>query len=119
MHFERITPQAISKKDLSREAISRIAQFRIAHAPINQYLKRIGKVDSARCPACGTEEETVEHFLLSCPSYVHERWALEQQAKKARKQMSLGTLLGEPDMITPLANYIHATRHFNIEGEQV
>lgn len=101
--------QAISKKDLSYKAVSCIAQFRLAHMPVNQYLKWIGKVDSVGCSACGTEEETMEHFLLSCPSYTHERWALEQQAKKVQKQLSLGTLLGEPDMITPLANYIHAT----------
>ena len=60
---------AISKNGLSREAAS-LAQFRLSHAPDldvwtlgNFYLKRIRKVDSARCPACGTDEETIEHYL--------------------------------------------------------
>ena len=72
-----------------------------------------------RCPACREEEETVEHFLLSCLNYVHKRWALDQQARKLYKQMMLGTLLGEADMIAPLANYIHAMQWFINKGEQV
>ena len=40
---------AISNKDISCEASSHITQLRIGHAPLNQYLKRIGKIDSARC----------------------------------------------------------------------
>ena len=54
--LDESTPSAkfintISNKDISREAASRISQLRIGHAPLNQYLKRIGRVDSARCPA--------------------------------------------------------------------
>ena len=110
--------RAMSNKELSREAASRIAQLRLSHAPVNHYLKRIGKVDSARCPACGADDETIQHFLLSCPSYEHERWALNQQARKLRKQLSLGTLLGDQNMILPLANYIDATHRFKNSGEQ-
>jgi ribonuclease HI len=104
---------AISNNELSREMASRITQFKISHAPINHFLKRIGKVDSARCPACGADEETIEHYLLTCPSYAHERWALTQQTKKKRKQLTIETLLGEQDLTIPLTNYIEATHRFD------
>ena len=107
----------ISQSELSRKAASRIVQLRLAHAPVNQYLKRIGRVDSARCPACGAEEETIEHLLLACPAYAHERWALDKQAKKQRKQLTMATALGERSMAIPLANYIDATHRFKDKDE--
>ena len=122
LHIDKSTPSkkflgSISNSELSREAASRIAQFRLAHAPVNQYLKRIGKVDNARCPACGADEETIEHFLLYCPSYAHKRWAINQHAKHIKKQFTLSTLLDERDMMIPLTNYIDATGRFKDKGE--
>jgi len=70
-----------------------------------------------RFPACGAEDETIEHYLLACPSYAHERWALTRQARKLRKQLSLETLLGDHNMVASLANYIDATRRFSEKGE--
>ena len=43
------------QKELSRAAASHIAQLRLTHAPVNHCLNCIGKVDGARCPACGDE----------------------------------------------------------------
>jgi hypothetical protein len=102
----------ISQNELSRDSASRIAQFRLMHVPVNQYLKHIGKVDSARCLACGAEEEMIEHFLLCCHSYEHERWALARQARKQQKHMSMEMLLGTPKMAVHLANYINTTNCF-------
>jgi len=121
--FDNSTPSkrfvlAISKEGISRNAASRIAQFRLNHTPVNHYLKKIGKVDSAKCPMCGAEEEMIEHLLLLCPSYAHERWALSQQAKKRSKHLTLETLLGDQHMIKPLANYIEVTHRFTKAGEQ-
>jgi ribonuclease HI len=123
LRIDKTTPskkflETISNSKLSREAASRIAQFRLNHAPVNQFLKRIGRVDKARCPACGADEETIEHFLLACPSYAYERWALEQQAKKIRERLTVETLLGKSDMAISLANYIEATQRFRNSGEQ-
>jgi len=109
--------KAISSPRLSRAAASRIAQFRLTHTPLNSYLKRIGKVDSARCPACGEDEESIEHFLLRCPNYAHERWPLIQHVRKKRKPLSLKILLGDPQFTLPLAAYIHATGRFPKPGE--
>jgi len=66
--------KSISNHKLSRAMSSRIAQLRLLHILLNGYLKRIRKVDSARCPTCREDKENTEHFLLRCPSYVHERW---------------------------------------------
>jgi hypothetical protein len=98
--------------DLSRNAASTIAQLRITHAPINSYLKRCKKISSSQCPACGAENESVSHFLLSCPSYAHERWTLHKLARKKKKPLTLQLLLGDPDMATHLASYIDATYRF-------
>jgi ribonuclease HI len=122
LHIDKTTPSAkflnaISISELSREAASRIMQMKLAHAPLNQYLKRIGKVDSVRCSACRVEQETIEHFLLNCPSYAHKHWALKRQARKISKQLMMETLLGEPEMTLPLVNYIKATLRFRKNGE--
>jgi len=108
--------KSVSQTELSRIDASRIAQLRLGHAPVNKYLKRMGRVDSARCPACGDDEETPEHFLIHCPSYAHERWALAQQAIKLRKALTMETLLGEPEMARTLAKYIRATNRFRQPG---
>jgi hypothetical protein len=77
-HFNKAMPskkflKTISQSKLSHEDTSCLSQLRIAHAPVNQYLNRIGRVSSARCPACGNKSETVEHLLLRCPNYAYER----------------------------------------------
>jgi len=117
VHLDKSTPskkllKSSSQPDLSRVDASRIAQFRLGHAPTNQYLKRIGRVDSARCPACGKDTETTEHFLLRCESYAHKRWALAQHASKLRKPMTLQTILGHPELALTLAKFIKATNRF-------
>ena len=73
---------SISQSKLSSKAASRIAQLRIGHAPLNQYLKHIGRVDRDRCPACRVDMETTKHYLLLCPVYAYKRWALSMQARK-------------------------------------
>ena len=116
-HFDGLTPskkflKTISQTKLSCVNASRIVQFRLGHTPINMYLRYIRRVDNARCPACGDKEETAEHFLLRCPSYAHERWALAQQANKLRKPLMLDMLLGTPEMARTLAKYIRAMNRF-------
>jgi hypothetical protein len=107
------------KKNLSRNAASKIAQLRLRHIPLNEYLYRFERTDKANCPACGADVESVAHFLLKCPMYAHERWALARQVKRLRKNMTLETLLGQPELAAPLAKYIYITGRFKVnEGEQ-
>lgn len=109
---------AISSSKINRETASRIAQLKLKHIPLNTYLKRIGRAASTRCPACGAEEETIDHFLLDCPNYAHERWALNKQAVKIGKQLTMDTIIGEQEMLEALARYIEATHRFAQNGEQ-
>ena len=123
LHMDNTTPsnkflKMISGEKLSREAASRLAQLRMQHVPLNSYLYRFKRVDKSNCPACGEIEENVTHFLLNCQSYAFERWALAQQARKCCKPMTVETLLGDPEMAIPLANYISSTGRFKInQGE--
>jgi ribonuclease HI len=111
--------KTISSTNLSRSAASKIAQLRLRHIPLNGYLYRFKRTDKASCPACGADVESVAHYLLNCPMYAHERWALARQVKRLRKNMTLETLLGEPELAVPLAKYIDSTGRFKInEGEQ-
>ncbi|KAH9886250.1 hypothetical protein C8Q73DRAFT_839981 [Cubamyces lactineus] len=68
---------------LRRRHAALLIQFRTNHVPLQAYLMRIGKADSAACPTCGAAAETVAHFLLACPP-----------SKEA---------------IRPLFDYVHAT----------
>ena len=107
----------ISNPKLPKAAASKITQLRLTHIPLNSYLKRIQKVDTARCPACGEDEENIVHFLLRCPGYTHERWPLTQLARKRRKALTLKSLLGDLQFTLPLAAYIQATGRFTKPGE--
>ena len=111
--------KAISNPKLPREEASSIAQLRLRHIPLNRYLKQICKVDSARCPACGENEEDIEHFLLRCPNYAYERWNLARLAVKKRKPLTTEIILGDKDFVIPLATYIQATGRFKLPGEPV
>jgi hypothetical protein len=55
--------QQLGAQSPSRQQNRPIQAFARA-APLNKYLKWIQRVDSSRCPACGADEETIEHFLL-------------------------------------------------------
>ena len=124
LHTDSTTPstkflRTISSPNLSRNEASKIAQLRLGHIPLNEYLHRFKRVDKANCPACGADVESITHFLLNCPMYAHERWALARQVRSMRKNMTLATLLGEPELAAPLAKYIHSTGRFKFnEGEQ-
>ena len=104
--------KTISNPKLSREGVSRIVQLHLQHILLNGYLYRFQRTDKANCPACGHEKETTAHFLLHCAKYDFKRWALAQQVKKRQKKMSIETLLGDPEMAIPLANFVHSTGRF-------
>ena len=103
----------ISNPRLSRKSASLIAQLAISHVPLNAYLHKFKLVDKPQCPACGADKEDAEHFLLKCPAYAHERWALLQSAKKKKQLLTMESLFGDRDLTIPLANFIEATYRFN------
>jgi len=112
--------KTISNDKLSQVDASRIVQLQLQHILLNKYLHRFKRMDKANCLACGEENETIAYFLLHCTKYAFERWALMQQVKKRRKDLSIKTLLGDLELAIPLANYIESTGHFRTKiGEHV
>ena len=107
-HFLR----TISNANISRRSASLVTQLQIGHIPLNGYLKKINKVDQANCPACGTDYESVRHFLLDCPGYAHERWLLEKRLKRRNKNLTMENLLGDAEATIPLTNYIYTSYRF-------
>ena len=103
----------ISSKEIPRKTASLIFQLRVGHAPINQYLHRFKKIDSPCCPACGHPKETVEHYILFCPKYAHERWTLLRSSRGGLPKLS--RVLSSPKLIGPLASYIKASGRFEQE----
>jgi hypothetical protein len=102
----------LSNPELDRKAASLLSQIIITHVPLNVFLAKIKKVDSAQCPACGASKEDTEHLLLFCPSYAYERWILKQRVQKKNKRFTLKSLLVEPELTIPLVNFIDATHRF-------
>jgi len=98
--------------------MSLVSQLRLTHIPLNSYLERFERADNARCPACGADDETIGRFLLLCPAYAHERWTLARQVKKKKKPLNVETLLRDPNLVTPLGNFISVTQRFTSHGEQ-
>ena len=104
--------RSISITDISRRSASLITQMHITHVPLNKFLARINKVDTAQCPACGASSETIAHFLLECPGYAHERWTLEARLTKKGRAMTVEDILGNMDTMIPLVNFIEASHRF-------
>jgi hypothetical protein len=65
------------------------------------------------CPACPEQNKTVEHFLLHCPGYAHERWALKRKLEEdLEEDLTLTSLLANEKAVQPLANFIATTHRF-------
>ena len=96
---------------IPRRMASLIFQLRVGHVPLNKYLHRFKKVDNASCPACSDPHESVEHYLLQCPIYAHERWPLLARFKRTVPSMT--DILSNKKNILSLINFIEATERFS------
>ena len=99
-----------SDPKLSRKGASWIYQLRSGHFPLNVYLHKFKRTESARCPACGHHTETPQHFILDCPAYTFKRWLL--MAGKSPPNREYTKLIGDAKNAIPIANYIQATGRF-------
>jgi hypothetical protein len=68
---------------LPRNRAAMLTQLRTGHIPLQAYLHRIQVTDSATCPGCKRERETVMHFLMQCPSWAAQRRLLVAEAGPA------------------------------------
>ena len=107
-----------SDPKLSRKGASWLYQLRIGHFPLNAYLHRFKRTDSARCLACGYHSENPQHFLLDCPAYAHERWPLMAGESLANKEYT--KLISDAKNAIPIVSFIQATGRFAQElGQRV
>lgn len=94
-------------RDIPRRHASILVQLRTGHVPLNKHLYRIGCADSPTCPACEGGQESVLHFLVTCPAYEpfrrHLRIALKHHAS------SVNILLNNPESWRPLFRFINKT----------
>lgn len=81
--------------------------LRTGHAPLNKYLHRIDKIESPMCPHCHQAEETVHHYLITCPHYRRERHILA--GTLGRKATSISFLLTDPIATPHLIQFINAS----------
>ncbi|KAJ7654880.1 hypothetical protein B0H17DRAFT_956629, partial [Mycena rosella] len=80
---------------------SLLFQLRTHHAPLVCHLHRLKKSPSPTCPCCGMIDETVDHYLLFCPTHNAARQALRLANPLARYT---NHLLTNPKML-PLRIY--------------
>lgn len=90
--------------------------LRTGHAPLNKHLHHIGKAEDPFCPHCDQVEETVFHYLITCPQYRRERHALT--CALGRKASSIPFLLTNPEATQYLVRFVNAGRRLkSILGE--
>jgi len=69
-----VSPQFQWRLGWSRSECITVAQLRTGHSPLlASYLHRIGRQQSPLCPQCGGDDETAQHLLLCCPTYMQAR----------------------------------------------
>jgi hypothetical protein len=95
-------------KEMTRRQASLILQLHTGHAPLNKHLNCINKAPTALCPACGLADETIFHFLMSCPAYAQYRTELGMKVPRPRNKIS--------DLLTNPAVYKHTLRYIQQTG---
>ena len=95
---------------MPRRHASLLTQLRTGHAPLNQHLHRINRAESPLCPRCGTDQETVIHYLCHCPAY--ESYRAELVAHLRQDSRSINALLSKPRAIKLVFKYIARTGRF-------
>ena len=98
----------------NRASSALLAQLRTGHCGLNHYLWRFKKADSAKCDMCGYQEETVEHFLVKCPSFWKER--IELKRKVGLGRMKIAILLGDKEAIRATMKYVSDTGRFRTQA---
>jgi hypothetical protein len=69
--------RALYKSCKTKAEATALAQLRIGASRLNEYLVKIKATESGEC-GCGTERESVKHYLFTC-----RRWRLQRQEMRA------------------------------------
>jgi hypothetical protein len=92
---------------LSRKQTANLARLRTGHCGLNDFLHRRTIVDNPGCPTCGHPNETVQHYLLHCPTYKGPRMALA--AVIGSRNMRVAKLLGDRRFVKHTLDFVEET----------
>jgi len=92
-----------------RQHITRIAQLRTGHCPLNKVLYRMGKHNNPACE-CNQAHETIHHYLLMCELFEHQRDKLRREV--GAQGMRVEKLFGNLKIIGSMIQYIKNTGRF-------
>jgi ribonuclease HI len=95
---------------LRRNQMSILTQIRTDHIPLNFYLHRIKRSDTAECPHCPGIVEDIHHLLFVCNNYAQARQRLCY--KMGRNAFSVRHLLNTSTGTKRLMEYLQQTRRF-------
>jgi ribonuclease HI len=99
-------------KGLMRRQSSLLIRLRTGHSPLNRHLWAIKVVDSPGCDACGRhEEETVRHYLTTCPAHERARATLRSKIGP-RNAGDIAALLTQRKLLRLLFKFVDTTRRF-------
>jgi ribonuclease HI len=59
--------------NLTRQALRHLTTVLTGHGNLGHHLKVMGLKESAKCPKCGQEDETPDHFIGMCPALFRTR----------------------------------------------
>ena len=101
---------------LSGSQASIIMQLRTGHVPLSKHLSCICKADTAICPHCQQDEESVHHYLFDYAAWRHERWHMGQSL--GRKAKSMDCALNTRKGIKEVVRFMGRTARFkSVFGE--
>jgi len=98
--------------ELTTAQASMLMQLCMRHIPLNQFLHRIGKIDSLLCLACTSAEETVHHYIFDYPLHAYACYSLAR--KLGCQSTSLRYVLGDKHTFKP---YWHTYMKPNVSKE--
>ena len=115
----RIQPSLNPTKHLAnlkenRETFGRLVQCRTGHAYTGEFRRTFFPLapEPTTCPCDNETPETREHIIRDCPRYNHQREIL----KKASADVTLPEILGTPNGIKALTEFIQKSGAFSRTG---
>jgi hypothetical protein len=96
-----------------------ITQLLTGHCQLNRHLFKIKKIQSPVCD-CGTEEESIEHFLFTCCLFTAQRKTFKEACLKKIRDYPppLTTVATSSAIWKALLNFIKETRRLDHKREE-
>lgn len=97
-----------------------VTQLLTGHCQLNQQSFKLKKIQSPICD-CGSEEESIEHFLFTCSRFTAQRKFLKEACEKKEKNYppSLAAVAKSAVIWKEVLKFIKETRrldHNRVEG---